>query len=113
MSRRMLKVEFRLSMPRVGSWDGGWSGSGRNYSIVKSLNKDRAGYLLKGRTERSWIYAFGDGWTVEVSARVVPKGERQQKSDGFMGYEWMVRSILSDGEIYGPARPKPSTEVAS
>lgn len=107
----MKRVEFRLSMPGVASWDGRWSGAAKNFAIVKSLTDRRVRELLEGNAEVAWVYNFGDGWCAEVTARVVEKGERLRRSDGFCGYGWMVDSILADGEIYGPMRPKP--EVAS
>jgi hypothetical protein len=105
----MVRVEFRLAMPGCNSWNGRWSGEGRNYSIVRNLTDKKAAALLDGKARESWGYNFGDGWFASVEARVVPKGERLRKSDGFAGYEWMVSSILADGEIYGPTNPKPGS----
>jgi hypothetical protein len=34
-----------------------------------------------------------------VSCRILLKGERLGKSDGFSGYDWMVDSILDYGKI--------------
>lgn len=102
----MTRVEFRLSMPGRNSWNGRWSGEGSNYTIVKNIPDKRAGELLGAKGRESWGYNFGDGWYASVEGRVVPKGERLRKSAGFCGYDWMVRSILADGEIYGPMQPK-------
>ena len=104
----MTRIEFRLSMPGNNSWNGRWSGEGRNYSIVKSLPATKVLALLDGKDSRSWGYNFGDGWYASVTARIVPAGERLRKSDGFAGYEWMVESILADGDIYSVLRPKPT-----
>jgi hypothetical protein len=106
----MRRLEFRLSMPNRGSWNGGWSGAERRYSIVKSLPDRRVLALLGGKDRGSWGYNFGDGWFASVEARVVPKGERLPKSDGFCGYDWMVVSILADGDIYGPMQPRPEAD---
>lgn len=85
------RVEFRLTMPGVASWDGKWSGEGRNYVIYETLSAAEIEHLS---IPTSWRYAWDDGWCAEVRARVMEKGERKQKSDGFNGYDWMVRNIL-------------------
>jgi hypothetical protein len=91
---------FSLSMPNRGSWNGEWSGSGNHYFIIKSL-KDAT--LLKLAIDKqngnSWSYRWADGWRACVYARVLEKGERPGKSDGFCGYDWMVDSILLYGNI--------------
>jgi hypothetical protein len=86
-----VKMEFRLSMPGVSSWNGRWSGEDRNYTIVRSL--DAADLAVIG-DRRSWSYAFGDGWVARVDARELQPRERPKKSDGFCGYDWMVSNIL-------------------
>ncbi len=95
-----MRVEFRLTMPGVSTWSGRWSGESRNYTIVERLSK-KALEKLKiepGKT-RTWFHDFGDGWCAQIDARVMEKGERAKKSDGFYGYDWMVRSILEHGKI--------------
>lgn len=108
----MTRVEFRLSMPNNNSWNGRWSGEGRNYTIVANLSDKLAAKVLGEKGRDSWGYNFGDGWFASVEGRAVPKGERLRKSNGFCGYDWMVRSILTDGEIFGPMNPKPKPEPA-
>lgn len=93
MSKR---VEFLLSMPGARSWNGRWSGEGRNWSIVKTLSDAAAVRLLGERSEASWSHRWDDGWCALVSARVV-RG-RLPKSDGFSGYDWMVANILDHGD---------------
>lgn len=87
---------FRFSMPSVGSWNDVWAGRDREYTFF-APERD-AKHKLKDRYD----YDFGDGWTAridvtKVDSREVPKLRR--RSDGFCGYEWMVRSILRHGEI--------------
>lgn len=89
------RVEFRLSMPGVASWDGKWSGEGRNHVVYRSLSDadvKRLGIPM------NWYHHCDDGWAAQVDARVIAKGERKQKSDGFHGYEWMVDNILRWGQ---------------
>ena len=95
----MKRVEFRLSMPGVGSWDGKWSGSKNNYTIKENLTDNKISILGLDNSDQSWSYNFGDGWCATVRARIVPKGEKLKKSDGFCGYNWMVDSIISNNLI--------------
>ena len=80
---------------------GTWSGESRHYTIVRRMgSRARTDLDLKhDGAERSWSYGFGDGWVARVTARVVPSKEKLKKSDGFSGYDWMVQSILSHGDI--------------
>lgn len=98
-----IRVEFRLTMPRVGSWNGRWGGENRCYSIVKSLLEADVIRLFGESDKRRWHHAWDDGWAADVRARVMEKGERAPKSDGFCGYDWMVDSILEHGTIEVPA----------
>jgi hypothetical protein len=100
----MKRIIFKLSMPNVGSWNGKWTGSGNKYFRVFKM-ADKAVRKLIGDKERmSWFYNFGDGWSASVEASIVPAGEKFPKSDGFCGYDWMIDSILSRGEIRPPKR---------
>ncbi len=99
-------------MPNVGSWNGKWSGRDNLYAITRSMpdtkqNHERAGKILAGI---SYYYNFGDGWGASVRVSHITSVEARKvraKSKGFCGYEWMVDSIMADGVIYGPTRPKP------
>ena len=97
-------LSFTLSMPNVGSWDGKWSGQDRLYVKVISFGRskdenDRAKEILdKGY----FHYSFGDGWSAGVTVKKVDSRERERlrrKSSGFCGYDWMIRSIISDMKI--------------
>ena len=92
----MTRVEFKLTMPRRGSWDSHWSGEDRNYTLTRNLDDETAAKL----DGRSWSYCWPDGWCAEISARIVREGEEQSPSDGFHGYGWMVDSILRHDKIY-------------
>jgi len=98
----MKRVEFRLTMPRRSSWDGKWSGEDRNYTIVKKITDKWAKKLgIKDSETTSWYYHWSDGWTACITARVMGKGERIKKSDGFFGYDRMVDNILLYNSPYG------------
>lgn len=103
------RIEFRLSMPGVGSWNGRWSGDGRKYVIVRTVR--RADLPKLGDLPRSWRYSWDDGWAASVSARVMTKGERKPKSDGFCGYDWMVNNIIRWGtpECQHEMHPDPNS----
>ena len=82
-------------MPVAQSWDGKWSGEGRKYVLVRP----RGGSGLQcGRYE----YRFDDGWVAAVSVREVNAAvgrKLRKQSEGFCGYDWMVRSLLEKGRI--------------
>jgi len=98
----MKRIEFRLSMPNVGSWNGRWSGEGRNYSIVRKLTDKKCAELEIGENGNSWYHSWNDGWGASVRARIVPSGERLKRSDGFCGYDWMVSNIIMFGATEKP-----------
>ena len=93
----MKRIEFRLTMPRR-EWDGGWSGADRKYLIVRTVTDKVAAELMDDGGD--WYYRWDDGWVAAIRARVMRPGERAAKSDGFCGYDWMVRNILAYGSPY-------------
>ena len=90
-----MRVVFKLTMPGVGSWNGQWTGAGKNYEVVRNLPAKQAREL----DGKSWHHDFGDGWCAKIAARIPAKGERLQQSAGFCGYDWMVDSIIATGHI--------------
>jgi len=110
LKRKPLIIEFRLSMPGVASWSGKWSGDGNNYVIYKQTTLktlERLGLIrYDAVTEVSWTYPFSDGWRACVTARLLRRNEKKQKSDGFSGYNWMVDSIIASNCI----KPRPSVK---
>lgn len=90
-------IVFSLSMPNVGSWNGRWSGERDLYVKCR-----RECDVPKEYWNNSFIYDFGDGWTARVSVEQMPIAEArklERKSKGFCGYDWMIRSIIKNGEI--------------
>lgn len=92
----MTRVEFKLTMPGKGSWDGKWSGENRNYTLLRDLD-DKIAAEIDGV---SWMYSWSDGWCAEISARIVRDKDALEPSHGFHGYDWMVDSILRYRRIY-------------
>ena len=97
-------LSFELSMPNVNSWNGKWSGSGKQYIIVGHIPKRE---YEKGKQiiEKGYYrYDFGDGWSAGVSVKEIPDRKTAAKlrriSSGFCGYDWMVSSIMRDGYIH-------------
>ena len=93
-------LEFKLSMPNVGSWNGKWSCEGEYFAKIITFrgkkNIERAKEMLK---EGSYFYDFGDGWGACVSIRQVDSREAsklRRKTQGFRGYDWMVDSIIDN-----------------
>ena len=100
----MKRIEFRLTMPGVGSWNGKWSGEDKDYLIYRTLGDATTDSFMLGRSESSFRHNFGDGWAARVTARVMNDGERKKKSAGFCGYEWMVENIISYGSTEEPKK---------
>ena len=94
------RVQFRLNMTSIPTWNESWSGEKKNLTIVRTLTSEKLKSL--GITEdslSSWTYSWSDGWRARVDATILPKGKRAAKSDGFCGYDWMVQSIITKGLI--------------
>jgi hypothetical protein len=107
----MRRIEFTLSMPNRGSWNGGWSGAGNRYAIIRKVD-DRAAIELDGKY---WHHSWPDGWGAGISARLMEPGERAKPSAGFSGYDWMVADILAHGKIrpYGAPKHWPASANAA
>lgn len=103
-------LAFKLSMPGVSSWNGRWSGEGRDYVKVVTFRgksgKTKGQQLL---SHGSYHYDFGDGWCARVDVEEVGSAgasRLRRKSAGFCGYDWMVDSILQFGEILNTLQQK-------
>ena len=99
-----MNICFTLSMPNRGSWNGGWSGEGTLYAIVKNFGRGKRAEAQAQRilSQGLWYYRWNDGWGASISAKEVSTAESRQirqKSKGFSGYDWMVESILVRGKI--------------
>ena len=100
-----MRLIFKLSMPQNNAWNGKWSGEGNLYAVIRNF-----GTAQKTRVrlqpiidEGYFYYNFGDGWgaAVEVYECVSMAEARSimKRSRGFCGYEWMIDSILTYGDI--------------
>ncbi len=97
-------IAFRLTMPGVGSWNGQWTGTGREYVKLVALGRSQKAIAKEGAIVAAspYYYDFGDGWAASVSAQAVDAAEARklrQASRGFCGYDWMVDEIVAEGRI--------------
>lgn len=90
-------------MPGRSSWNGKWSGDKKRLALLRELDAAEAA----GLDGRTWSYRWPDGWRAEVTARTHREEEPFKRSEGFLGYEWMIESILRYNQIYADhERPK-------
>lgn len=95
-------LAFQLAMPNPPSWNGKWSGEGRVYAVLKTYKSQKA--IAKARELIGpHFYHWSDGWTACINVSEVTPAESKRlrnKSVGFAGYEWMIRSLETYGKIY-------------
>ena len=98
-----MKLAFILTMPNVGSWNGHWSGEGQLYTKVRELGRSKeAIQKAKELDDRNFYYHWSDGWGANVEVKIVKGSESaklKRKSKGFLGYDWMIDSILKYDKI--------------
>lgn len=92
---------FILTMPKIGSWNGKWSGEGRLYADRRrAFFRNKATY--PNLKEGKFYYRWDDGWTACVEVKFVTPSEAKKtmkQSKGFCGYDWMIDDLLKYGEI--------------
>ena len=90
-------IVFELTMPHCGSWNGKWTGADRLYVRTK-----RECDVPKEYWGKSFDYRWDDGWCACVSVTRMGANDArklERRSDGFAGYDWMIRSICRKGFI--------------
>lgn len=91
-------------MPGRNTWNGRWSGEDRFYARVVNLGRSKMA-IRKGEEiirNGSYSYSWPDGWCAMISVKEVDATEAariRKRSNGFLGYEWMIDSIRYNGEI--------------
>lgn len=96
-------LAFRLSMPGVKSWNGRWSGEGKDYVKVVTLRGKAS--KIKGQqilSHGSYHYDFGDGWRARIDVEQIDSAQSarlRRREASFCGYDWMVDSIVKFGKI--------------
>lgn len=95
-------LAFTLSMPNCASWNGRWSGEGRKYVIVKTFRGRKSiEKALKILETRYYHYSWSDGWGAGITVSEVDSAQAsklRRESQGFSGYDWMVRTICDYGQ---------------
>lgn len=95
---RVMAIVFELTMPRKGSWNGKWTGEGENYTRLWDERE-----VPKDLWDTKHFYRWDDGWEACVSVSRMPINEARKitrKSKGFCGYDWMIKTLISDGYIH-------------
>lgn len=98
----MRYLSFKLSMPGCPSWNGKWSGEGRNYVIVRDFSKKSDNIANDILKNGDYGYSWSDGWYASINVSEVTSKEKRQlkkNSNGFCGYDWMIDSIIKNGKI--------------
>ena len=91
-------IVFKLSMPHVGSWNGKWTQDDKVFARTYSEKK-----VPKELWNKSFYYRWDDGWTACVSVERMPASDArkiERRSNGFCGYDWMIRALIKDGYIH-------------
>lgn len=95
-------LAFHLSMPNCSSWNGKWSGEGKKYVIVKTFKgKKSIENAEKIRDAGYFHYSWSDGWGAGITVKEVDSAQAsklRKESQGFSGYDWMVRTICDYGK---------------
>jgi len=100
----MASLVFELSFPSFNTWNGKTIFNDHYHAALRPIRRgidamQKASQIVSFGPYR---YDFGDGWVASLSARIVDAREARSiraRSIGFMGYEWMIESILSSGRI--------------
>ena len=98
-----MMLAFTLSMPGCPSWNGKWSGEGKKYVIINTyVGKKHIEHAEKILRQRSFSYRWDDGWAARIDVHEVSSSQAaklRKESNGFCGYDWMVKSIVQHGVI--------------
>ena len=93
----MEMIVFELTMPHCGSWNRKWSQEDKLHIRTKDERK-----VPKECWGKEYFYRWDDGWEACVSVTRMSANEArklERKTDGFCGYDWMIRSICEKGFI--------------
>jgi len=94
-------------MPNNNAWNGRWSGENTLYARVINFGRSqKAEKQAKSIIDTGYYsYSFGDGWRAGIHVEEIDSKKARQirrNSSGFCGYDWMIQSIKSYGEIKTP-----------
>jgi hypothetical protein len=95
-------LSFEITMPNVGSWNGVWTGAKNAHFAFRNYPKKEAERLMQGKEKRNFYYNFGDGWGANVCMMPISTADKkriERSNSGFMGYDWMIDSIVKHDKI--------------
>ena len=95
-------LSFEITMPNVGSWNGAWTGAKNAHFAFRNHSKKEVEKLMQGKEYRNFYYNFGDGWGANVKMKPILSSEKkkiERVNSGFMGYDWMIDSIVKNNKI--------------
>lgn len=95
-------LSFEITMPNVGSWNGKWTEAKNAHFAFRNYPKKEAERLMQGKEHRNFYYNFGDGWGANVKMKPILSSEMkkiERVNSGFMGYDWMIDSIVKNDNI--------------
>lgn len=91
-------VSFVLTVPKHNTWNNRWSGQNDFFCVVRLVDKNKAEEI----DGKSYDYDFKDGWMNRIHCEIIKRDEAKKlikRSSGFMGYEWMIDSIIKNNKI--------------
>ena len=83
----MTVLLFEYGHSKINTWNGHWTGEGKVFAKEVFL---------------TFTHDFGDGWVAKITMTVGAKKDFEEimkRSEGFLGYEWIIDSILKHGKI--------------
>ena len=93
-------VVFELRVANAPTWNGKFSGEGNYYAETVAIrDKNKVKEIVEKGT---YHYRWDDGWSVNIKAFEVDSKDAakiRRRSKGFMGYDWMIDSIIEKGHI--------------
>jgi len=95
-------MSFEITMPNAGSWNGVWTGAKNAHFAFRNFNKKEGERLMQGKEHRNFYYNFGDGWGANIEMKPILSSEKkkiEKYNSGFMGYDWMIDSIVNHDKI--------------
>lgn len=99
----MKTIAFILTMPNCGSWNGKFSGESNFHCAIRKFKESEfKNEKIIDIIDKSFYYNFGDGWGANIKVELIDSktaSQYRKKSSGFMGYEWMIKSILKNRKI--------------
>lgn len=104
----MTVLLFEYGHSKINTWDKKWSGEGKVFAKEVPLTTKKReklielGFDLHRGAKKTFTYDFGDGWVANVTMTVGNKKDFEgimKLSEGFMGYDWFIDSILENGKI--------------